>query len=97
MAAADDDDDDDDDEEEEEEERGSAEDEKSLAKIARLPRTTVARGRPDVEGALAEACALARGSVSVNGASFALAPLGHFIAAADARVGGTGQCAGPRA
>ncbi|ETW78229.1 NADPH oxidase [Heterobasidion irregulare TC 32-1] len=51
---------------EENEERGSVEDEKSLAKIARLPRTTVARGRPDVEGAIEEACALARGSVSVN-------------------------------
>lgn len=49
------------------------EDEKSLAKIARLPRTTVGRGRPDVEGAIEEACALARGSVSVNGAFFAIA------------------------
>ncbi|THH14583.1 hypothetical protein EW146_g5767 [Bondarzewia mesenterica] len=42
------------------------EEEKSVARVMRLPRTMIAKGRIDVQGVIEEVCSLAQGSVSVN-------------------------------
>lgn len=43
------------------------EEEKLMSKLSRLRSTTVGTGRANVKGIIDDACALARGSVSVNG------------------------------